>query len=206
MQDLSDLSAKKRRDILDAALQEFLDKGFSQARMDCISSRAAVSKRTVYKHFDSKDKLFHAIVDILAERIADELDIDYDPERPIRDQLVDIGWAEGRLFMDDQIIAMFRMIIAEAMRAPELAAGLQNKFDKTRSIAQLMQAAVDDGSLRMAAPQVAAEQFLAMLKARAFWPAILGAGLVTKAELSEIIEAAADVILACYGTPETSRD
>ncbi len=199
MQDLSELSAKKRGDILDAAVEEFLDKGFSQARMDCISSRASVSKRTVYKHFDSKDQLFHAIVDILAARIADELDFTYDPGRPIRDQLTALGWAEGRLFMDTEIISMFRMIIAEAMREPELAAGLKNKFDKTRSIAALMRAAAGDGALKLDTPEIAAEQFLAMLKARAFWPAIFGGSLVGRSEMEGIIDATVEMILARYG-------
>lgn len=199
------LSAQKRSDILNAALAEFLDKGFAQARMDCISARAAVSKRTVYKHFESKDALFHAIVDLLAEQISNKLDMDYDPARPIRDQLEDLGRAEGRLLMCGQIISMFRMIISEAMREPELAAGIQNKFDKTRSIARLLQAAADDGALEMVAPQIAAEQFLAMLKARAFWPAIFGAPLVTEEEMTEIIDASVDVILARYGPNASSR-
>lgn len=200
MQDLSELSAQKRRDILDAALQEFLDKGFSQARMDCISDRASVSKRTVYKHFSSKSKLFHSIVDLLAERIAYELDLAYDPTRPIRDQLVEVGWAEGRLFMDTQVISMFRMIIAESMREPELAVGLQAKFDKTRSIADILAAAVADGTLNIADPEIAADQFLAMLKARAFWPAILGADPVTRVDMAAIIDATVDMLLARYGT------
>ncbi len=204
MQDQSEISAKKRGDILEAAVEEFLDKGFSQARMDCISARAAVSKRTVYKHFESKDQLFHAIVDVLAARIADELDFTYDPGRPIRDQLSALGWAEGRLLMDPEIISMFRMIISEAMREPELAAGIENKFDKTRSIASLMRSAVENGALDVDEPQIAAEQFVAMLKARAFWPAIFGANLVTEAEMAEIIDNTVDVIMARYGAKVVS--
>ncbi|MEM8555502.1 MAG: TetR/AcrR family transcriptional regulator [Pseudomonadota bacterium] len=199
MDDLHGLNIEKRALILDAAIAEFLDKGFSDARMDAISARATVSKRTVYKHFQSKESLFHAIVDLLAEQIAETLDLTYDPARPIRDQLVELGWAEGRLFLSERAIAMFRMIFAEAMRDPDLAAGLQTKFDKTKPIAALLRAADLDGKLRVDAPEAAAEQFIAMLKARAFWPAIFGAPQISESEMADVIETSVAMLMARYG-------
>ena len=202
MQDQRGLSAEKRESILNAAIAEFLEKGFHEGRMDCISARASVSKRTVYKHFESKEALFHAIAELLSERVMDSLDVRYDPEAPIRDQLIKLGWAEGRLFLSEEVIALFRMIISEAMREPELAAGLQGKFDKTRSVSALLSAAAEDGKLRIENSHAGAEQFIAMLKARAFWPPIFGEQMVSEAEMSTIIHDTVEMMMARYGADE----
>ena len=55
-------STRKRRAMLDAATTAFLRKGYAGTSMDEIAALAAVSKQTVYKHFDSKERLFIEIV------------------------------------------------------------------------------------------------------------------------------------------------
>ena len=54
MGDLPKASEEKREQIYQAAVDEFLERGFREASMDQISARAGASKRTVYKHFESK--------------------------------------------------------------------------------------------------------------------------------------------------------
>jgi AcrR family transcriptional regulator len=39
--------------------------GFERASMDLVAERAATSKRSLYAHFKSKDKLFLAIADLV---------------------------------------------------------------------------------------------------------------------------------------------
>lgn len=48
--------------ILEAAYKIFADKGFYNATVDEIAQMAGVGKGTVYRHFDSKDKLFQEVV------------------------------------------------------------------------------------------------------------------------------------------------
>lgn len=58
---------KRRRQILDAALAEFAEKGFQDANVSAIASRANVSHGTVYWYFESKQALF---LELLAEVFA----------------------------------------------------------------------------------------------------------------------------------------
>ena len=51
------VSDQKKKQIVQAAIAEFQEKGYAGASMDRISERAQVSKRTVYNHFESKDVL-----------------------------------------------------------------------------------------------------------------------------------------------------
>jgi AcrR family transcriptional regulator len=59
----SPLKHGKRSRILESAYRVFSEKGFFQATVDEIAERAGVGKGTVYRHFESKENLFRAVVD-----------------------------------------------------------------------------------------------------------------------------------------------
>ncbi|MGO9567047.1 MAG: TetR/AcrR family transcriptional regulator [Desulfomonilaceae bacterium] len=56
---------KKQRDarsrILQAALDEFSDKGYHASTIDSIAERAGIAKGTVYRYFNTKEGLFNAL-------------------------------------------------------------------------------------------------------------------------------------------------
>ena len=185
--------------IIDAAVDEFQEKGFAAASMDRVSARAEVSKRTVYKYFESKDNLFRSIVGVLSERFADLQHIRYDPARPVRDQLTDLARAEGRLLTSPEVMSMARMVISETLRNPELAEATQGKIDKSAVFVDMLQCASEDGTLRVANPAEAAQEFVALLKAKAFWPVIFGAPLVSDARMEEIVESSVEMMMRRYG-------
>ena len=66
-------SEEKRLAIIDAAREVFLAKGFEQTSMDAISHVANVSKRTIYSHFKSKEKLFASIMTDMCQRKHDHI-------------------------------------------------------------------------------------------------------------------------------------
>jgi len=49
-------------ELLDAALNLFVEKGFAATRMEEVATRAGVSKGTVFLYFPSKEELFKAVV------------------------------------------------------------------------------------------------------------------------------------------------
>lgn len=52
-----------RANILEVALEEFADKGFSGARIDEIADKTHTSKRMIYYHFGGKEGLYQAVLD-----------------------------------------------------------------------------------------------------------------------------------------------
>ncbi len=54
--------AKKRDQILDAAMETLLDKGFARTTVTAVASQAGIGRGTVYWHFPSKDELFLSLV------------------------------------------------------------------------------------------------------------------------------------------------
>jgi AcrR family transcriptional regulator len=55
-------AADRRQAIIDAALDEFIDRGYAATRLDDIASRAGVAKGTIYLHFKDKQSLFEELV------------------------------------------------------------------------------------------------------------------------------------------------
>ena len=117
------LMASKRADILAAAKASFLDTGYEGTSMESIAKAANVSIMTLYRHAESKDDLFLAVIsnacdpDDEAERAEMEALL----EKPLRDVLL---WAaamtQSRL-TDPDTIALMRTVIAGASRFPGLA-------------------------------------------------------------------------------------
>ena len=67
----TDRSAETRAKILDAAVQEFSANGLAGARMDQIALVAGVNKALLYYHFDSKEKLYGAALEMIATKTRD---------------------------------------------------------------------------------------------------------------------------------------
>src|SRR3954454_22221559 len=68
----SERSAETRQRILDAALGAFAANGLAGARTEAIASAAGVNKALLYYYFDSKEKLYTAALEMIAERVRDQ--------------------------------------------------------------------------------------------------------------------------------------
>src|SRR6476661_1801843 len=61
------------RKILDAARDEFGERGFSDSSIVGITQRAGVALGTFYTYFDSKEALFHALVRDMSAQVRDHV-------------------------------------------------------------------------------------------------------------------------------------
>ena len=68
----TDRSSETRARILEAALREFSSLGMAGARMDQIAAAAGVNKALLYYHFDSKENLYAASIEMISARVRDQ--------------------------------------------------------------------------------------------------------------------------------------
>lgn len=195
----SEISGEKHEQIFKAAVDEFQERGFREASMDRISARAGASKRTVYKHFESKEKLFQELIRRHWSKFAASLDVTYQKSRDIRDQLTALGHAEGRLLTSPEIMATTRLIMSEVLRSPELVEENEEKTDFKAAFESMLQEASADGQLNIDDPRAAAEEFIGLIKSKAFWPVVFGAPVVTSEEMAKIVDSSVEMIMARYG-------
>jgi AcrR family transcriptional regulator len=111
-----------REHILLAAKDVFIEMGFERTSMDVVAARAATSKRSLYAHFESKDKLFLAVVDLVRELYLGKLKT---PPAYSEDSAEAVVLFCGRflqLLLWQPALRTCRMSIAEAERLPEASA------------------------------------------------------------------------------------
>ena len=55
-------TAERRAAIIEAALDEFISRGFTATRIDDVARRAGVAKGTIYLHFKDKESMFEELI------------------------------------------------------------------------------------------------------------------------------------------------
>jgi TetR/AcrR family transcriptional repressor of mexJK operon len=112
-------SSKER--IRAAAKKLFAKHGYEGASIDEIARVASVSKPTLYAHFGSKERLFLEILEAAGDNIVAPF---FGPEtdgRPIEDVLLDHARTYARVLLTPEMLALNRLIVAEAHRFPDMA-------------------------------------------------------------------------------------
>ncbi|GAA6159116.1 MULTISPECIES: TetR/AcrR family transcriptional regulator [Ruegeria] len=162
---------KKRKDIIDAAIDEFKEQGFLGAKTTSIAKKANVSSRTLYNHFESKEALFDAISEIMLEQNRSMEPVSYDPERDFVEQLRDALWKYIAIITEETAIGLNRMVLSELIRDLDRS---RSFFTETEThdypMTRLIEEAMDAGVIRKADPVFATNQLLALAKNFFFWP------------------------------------
>ncbi len=111
-----------REHILFAAKDVFLEMGFERTTMDAVASRAATSKRSLYAHFENKERLFLAVINLVRglflERVQRPQSLSEDPAQALT---LFCGRYLDVLLYQSQV-RMIRISTSEAERFPDQAA------------------------------------------------------------------------------------
>jgi len=111
-----------REHILWVAKEVFLEHGFERASMDEVASRAQTSKRSLYAHFENKEKLFLAVIELVRglflSRIKEPSAYSTKPAEAL--EAFCARYLEALLY--ESSIKMLRVSMAETARFPEGAA------------------------------------------------------------------------------------
>lgn len=151
--------------ILDAAFAAFMKNGYATTSTLEIATRARVSKRELYALVGNKQEMLIACISSRAARlkVPDELPVPHDRET-LAQTLASFGAHLVREITDPAVITVFRLAIAEAVRAPEVARALDRMGRETSRAAlrQIMAQAQASGLLN-GRPAELAEQFSGLL-------------------------------------------
>lgn len=115
----SDVEARTQ-DLIDTAAALFLANGYTRTSLEAIARTARVAVRTIYVKFGGKAGLLNAVLVSRRDQFFRMRDMDKDL-RPFRDVVGDFAHQFFDLLSKEQLIAMQRVVIAEAPGNPELA-------------------------------------------------------------------------------------
>jgi AcrR family transcriptional regulator len=155
-----DESAMRTR-ILDAAFTAFMKSGYAASSTLEIATRARVSKRELYALVGNKREMLIACISARAGRMQMPADLPVPRDREtLAHVLTSFGTQLVREITDQTVVAVFRLAIAEAVHAPEVAQTLDSIGRETSRAAlrQIMTQAQTSGLLS-GRPAELAEQF-----------------------------------------------
>jgi AcrR family transcriptional regulator len=196
------LSPEKRGQILAGAAAVFAADGYEGASMARIATVAGVSKGTLYNHFDSKAALFSAYVEEKCNqylaRVFDSAGHGDDPAEVLRG----IGKRMVQMLLSDVGLAIYRVVIAEAAKFPDLARGFF-EAGPARAIGFMADWLAEEsrrGRLAVSDPAFAAEQFFNLCQTRL----VLRRKLEMlpdppESDIEQVVEAAITMFLRTYG-------
>src|SRR5258708_27003711 len=154
-----------RARILDAAFSAFMESGFAATSTLETATRARVSKRELSALVGSKHEMPAACIAERAKRLQmpAELPEPHDREAFLR-TLVTFGTQLLREVSDPTVIAVFRLAIAEAVRAPEVARALNTiGVETSRAALREIMSRARSAGLLGGEPAEMAEQFTGLL-------------------------------------------
>jgi AcrR family transcriptional regulator len=195
------IAQEKRAMIVAAATELFLELGYDRTSLARIAERSGVSRATLFKQFPTKAALFDAIVTASWSSAEEE---DPPPAGDLVDGLRTIGRRYAELLSRPQRTDLFRIVIAELPRFPELADAqfAQGKMPYFASVRAYLLAEQEAGTVRVDDLDLAATQFLGMISNYVFWPTLLVPGWEVSTErIAEVVDEAVRTFDARYATP-----
>lgn len=194
----------RRNAIVAAAWAEFREQGFERTTMSDINARAGGSKATLYSYFASKDELFAAALEHGLKESTGEAFRQLAGPGPLAERLLRFARAhmESRLLPD--MIAIDRILVAEAGRSEVYEAVREKSFLKRRMIADQLEPEMAAGHLRDADPIRASIHLLALIEADLLERYLHGDRSITPVMIEEQIHLGVEAFLRAYAPGGTA--
>ena len=159
--------AEARHDeLLERALDHFLEKGFEPATIEAIAADVSMTKRTVYARYPDKASLFRAAVRRGVERYAVSREtIEARRGTDLETTLVNIAKLRIELIATPEGMKLQRIINTESYRFPDIFNTYYEiaTLPTVRFLADLLRAETAAGNLAIDDPLMAANVFMSMV-------------------------------------------
>lgn len=184
-------------EILEAALDEFTERGFEAARMEDVARRAGLSKAGVYLYFKSKEAVLSALIEAKVRPLAQRLEMlatggAADPPAALRA----MAGAAAMLLREPRVTAVPRLVLGLSGRFPELVGFYRKSVAEPARAAleTLIAAGVKQGVFRPIDPRAASRAFIGPIFFEAMWAHVLG-GESAFAAPEALVESHLDLLL-----------
>lgn len=188
---------RRRAAILEAAKAVFVEHGYANASLDDVIRRSGGSRATLYRQFGDKEGLFAAIIEqISAEMVAPlrSFPPDQDPETV----LLTFGRGFMSALMEPSGLALYRVLIGEAERFPELAKAVYRSgpMVAAEQLGAHLRRWHAEKRISVPSPDMAARQFLEMIKGDLHFRALLRLDTPRENEIDACVRGAVRLFVA----------
>lgn len=136
--------ARRPVQILDAAFEEFVERGYVATRVEDIATRIGVTKGTIYVYFETKEQLFEAMIRHISTPLEDLLISGNELKGTATERLrKNIELIYDLIINDRKLRELMRFVIAEGSRFPHIVDRHHDIF--IDPLERQMQSLIDDG-------------------------------------------------------------
>ncbi len=193
-----DAKSLRRRQLLQAALDEFYERSFAGARMDDIARRAGLSKATIYLYFDSKEALFIALIESLGLpriRQIERLLADAQSMGQALEQLAELAPVIVR---HSDMPRLMKVIVGDSQQFPDIVRSYREDLIERvlTSMEQMLKRAQASGEIALVDPALTTRLVVAPIVMSALWQAVFGGDAEAEIDLETLFAMHASFILA----------
>jgi len=159
-------------EILEAALELFVERGYNATRLEQIAHAAGVSKGTLYLYYSSKEDLFRSMVrEVLVPHVERFEQQALNHQGSAKDLLRTMAFGWWQSVGGTQLAGIPKLMIAEANNFPELARYyVEQIIERARKlVGNIVQRGIDQKEFRKCDTDLAARALLAPLVFAAIW-------------------------------------
>jgi AcrR family transcriptional regulator len=200
--------AQRPSEIVSAALQLFVERGFSATRLDDVATHCGVSKGTLYRYFDSKEALLRAVVQEMilpelarAEQIAAR---HQGSSAELLRRLIDQWWS---VVGETRLCGIPKLVTGEAGNFPELGRFFVRHVVRRgrRLFASVLRRGIARGEFAALDVNYGARLLVAPLVFAAIWECSLKRYDTEPYDARRFIRTHIDTFLAAHSVPARRR-
>jgi AcrR family transcriptional regulator len=167
------LPEERPRQILEAALEVFAERGLSDARLEDIAKRAGVSKGTIYLYFPNKEALFCEMIREIPSRHIASVEAMISEHASARDQLRAYLRNSWDYVRTPPFEILYRLILSELHHFPDLYEQFIEEVPmrSMRILAGIVTRGIESGEFRDIDPLAAGRMLHSVLFVHGVWAA-----------------------------------
>lgn len=159
-------------ELLEAALDLFVERGYASARLDDVASRAGVSKGTLYLYYANKEELFKAVVRTAILPLLQEFGTVIDQSEDDTDALLLAflqSWWDR--FGGTRLSGIVKLVVGEAGNFPEVARFFQEEVVNSNQalVKRILDRGVARGEFRPMDADLVSVSLMAPLVLKSIW-------------------------------------
>lgn len=159
---------QRRQALIEAARDVFLEQGYERASIEEVMRRVGGgSKASLYSYFGSKEGLFWEVLNLQCDRFMQDLRVPTEADDQVEETLTAVARRFLKQISEPVSRDLFRIMIAEAPRFPELAERFYERGASSvrRMLGQYLELQCEAGRLHCEDVEMAAIHFFELLKA-----------------------------------------
>lgn len=168
---------KRKAALLDAALEEFFERGFVAARMDDIARRAGLSKGAIYLYFNAKEDLFTSLIELHAAPKVDMMISLTENAASFALALKMLTQAAPLLIRESKVPRLLKILVGDSTHFPHTVRLYRERvIDRMlEALTRLLKHSHESGEIHVEQPELTARLVVAPVVLAAVWHVVFAA-------------------------------